>query len=372
MTAERWTVRTTVGAGACVRAEIDGSPVEVHCTDLPLLASPEAWCTAFALPAARAGAVLAVDEPVDARWLAGARRNATEAATWWGGGPLHLEASRARRRRRTGTRAGHEQRDRDLAGAATALCFTGGVDSFHTLLADVTRPTHLLFVIGFDVDLDDAERARSVEAAVRDTADRCGLGAVIVRTDLRHHPRFAALSWEHTHGAALAAVGLLLAPGVRTLVIPPSYAAHRLVPWGSHPELDPRWSVPGRLEVQHADATGTRSDRVRAIAQHPLVHEHLRVCWQNVDRALNCGRCEKCVRTMAMLAAAGSLDRCRTLPDRRHLIGAIDGLAPLAPGTAVMWDDLRSASAASHELSPEEESAIDRLLARSAAATGPD
>ena len=41
---------------------------------------------------------------------------------------------------------------------------------------------------------------------------------------------------------------------------------------------------------------------------------HLRVCWQNPDNAYNCGRCEKCFRTMLDLWVVGALDRCDTLP----------------------------------------------------------
>jgi len=38
----------------------------------------------------------------------------------------------------------------------------------------------------------------------------------------------------------------------------------------------------------------------------------LRVCWQNKELAYNCGRCEKCLRTMIALHLAGALSRCRT------------------------------------------------------------
>src|SRR5262249_59102310 len=40
----------------------------------------------------------------------------------------------------------------------------------------------------------------------------------------------------------------------------------------------------------------------------------LRVCWENPDGAYNCGRCEKCLRTMINLLIAGALDRCPTFP----------------------------------------------------------
>jgi hypothetical protein len=48
---------------------------------------------------------------------------------------------------------------------------------------------------------------------------------------------------------------------------------------------------------------------VLAIAEDPVAHVTLRVCWLNPDQSNNCGRCEKCLRTMTSLAAAGVLSR---------------------------------------------------------------
>ena len=244
----------------------------------------------------------------------------------------------------------------------TGLCFTGGVDSFFSLLRREHRPTCLVYVVGFDVHVEDHDRAADVVRLVRAVATDRRTPALIVRTNLRDHPRFASISWEHTHGAALAAVGHLLSATISALVIPPSYAADRLVPWGSRPDLDAGWSVPGRLDVVHGDASGRRIDRVLAIAPDPLVHRYLRVCWQNVGTERNCGRCEKCVRTMTMLAAAGVLDECDGFPDRAELPGRIDGLDHLSTGIVPLWVDLVPLG-----LEPAEQQAIEDLLARSSA-----
>jgi hypothetical protein len=59
----------------------------------------------------------------------------------------------------------------------------------------------------------------------------------------------------------------------------------------------------------------------------------LRVCLQDLDSGLNCGRCEKCLRTMIALKALGCLDDCPTLPheiDLRAMRGvALHYEAPL-------------------------------------------
>lgn len=352
----RWPVEGHQVGPSRVEVDVDGHRSWVECHDAPLRDVPEAWGTAFALPASRAGAGLTFSTPIDPRWAAGARRNVADAASWWGGDPEPAWVAPA-----PGPRARLRRLVRRPA-PGRALCFTGGADSFFSLLRGAHRPTALLYVVGFDVPLDDAARVDDVVGLVRTVAAETAIPAVIVRTDLLANPRFSSISWEHTHGAALAAVGHLLAPTIGTVVIPPSYADDRLIPWGSRPDLDPRWSVPGRLAVEHGDASGHRLDRVRAIAQEPLVQRHLRVCWQNVGTDRNCGRCEKCVRTMAMLAGSGVLDRCETFPERGALPARIDAIETVPAGLVPMWADLLAI-----DLAPEERAAVEALVERSSA-----
>jgi hypothetical protein len=364
--AETWTITSRNAGSRRVEAVVDGVAVTVTSDKLPLADVPEAWITAFSLAAARAEARLAVDRTVDPTWRAAADANVATTSGWWGGAPhLALDApepaDRAawRRRIRPRPKRGHPKSNRSTG---RALCFTGGVDSFFSLLRDRHGPSHLLYVVGFDVDLDDTERADRVVALVHEVARARRLTPLIVRTDLRAHPRFASISWEQTHGAAIAAIGLLLSPSIGAVTIPPSYASDRLIPWGSRPDLDPRWSVPGRTEIEHGDATERRLDRVAAIAHDPLAQQHLRVCWQNDGSALNCGRCEKCLRTMAMLAGVGVLDDCRTFPPRSELPERLAALDGLSAGHVPMWQDLLAI-----ELRAEERAAVEALIERSSA-----
>lgn len=344
-------METVTSRGSEVAVVADGSPVSMVSDDAELDGVAEVWGTALCLPAARAGAALALPGPVDPRWRSGAEANVAQAAAWWGGRP-DLELVPV-----GGTLPATEPGDE---APGRALCFTGGVDSFFSLLVSDHRPSHLLFVAGYDVEVADEGRMAQVQATLGDVAGALGVETMVVRSDLRSHPGFASVVWGHTHGAALAAVGHALHRSIGTLVIPPSYARSRLIPWGSRPDVDPRWSVPGRLRVEHGDASGRRLDRVLAIADHPLVHRHLRVCWQNVDGALNCGRCEKCLRTMVMLAGADQLQRCATFPDRGELPGLLSGLAALEPDHLEMWSDLPGLA-----LRADEQVAVEGLLARS-------
>lgn len=291
----------------------------------------EAVLTAFVPAALAAGAQLATDRPVDPGWLEGVGRASALMASWWAHAPT------APIRAPAGVAAAAKS---ERAGGV-GLCFTGGVDSFWALLRGGHHPSHLVYVIGYDVDRRDVERVRGQVAAVRAVAADRGLSPIVARTDLRQHHQAAAVGWERLHGAALAAVGHLLADVIGRLVIPPSYARGRLIPWGSRPDLDPHWSLPGVVDVEHSATDLPRLRRVQAIGPDPLVHQHLRVCWEHLTNDANCGRCEKCVRTMVMLATVDQLRRCRTFPDdTADLPELIRAVAPLPKEHVGKWRDV--------------------------------
>lgn len=78
--------------------------------------------------------------------------------------------------------------------------------------------------------------------------------------------------------------------------------------WGSHERTDSLWSS-DRLLVVHDGADASRVEKLRALAGEPLVHAHLRVCWENRAPAGNCSACDKCVSTMAIAAACAEPER---------------------------------------------------------------
>ena len=175
-----------------------------------------------------------------------------------------------------------------------------------------------------------------------------GLAAVLIRTNLREHPlwrrkrwawrrwrwrRLRVARWERVHGGALAAAGHLLRPALRELRIAASYPLAFDRPFGSHWRLDPLWSSRA-LRVAHVGAEKWRTQKLLDLADEPLVRRHLRVCWRNLAPAGNCGRCEKCIRTMLILEGAGRLDRFPVFPSPAGLAREIDRLPSL--GTDLM------------------------------------
>jgi len=208
--------------------------------------------------------------------------------------------------------------ERGPRGERVGAFFSGGVDSFYAALRYREQIDDLIFVHGFDIPLSghQALRRQASEMA-REVADALGKDLVEVEADIRPFSnRF--VGWGKYHGSALAAIGLLMQPRYRTILVPSSMSYDGLYQWGSHPLVDPLWSTES-TEFRTVGEEARRSERVELIAGSDLAMRWLRVCLQNPNGAYNCGRCEKCLRTMINLRTAGAEGRCRTLPDRIDL-----------------------------------------------------
>ena len=68
--------------------------------------------------------------------------------------------------------------------------------------------------------------------------------------------------------------------------------------------MDPCFSTE-RVAIIHEGIIFSRLDKVRDLATWPVAIENLRVCSTIVPGYLNCGFCEKCVRTKLELMAVG-------------------------------------------------------------------
>ncbi|HEV8004184.1 MAG TPA: hypothetical protein VGP63_30245 [Planctomycetaceae bacterium] len=197
----------------------------------------------------------------------------------------------------------------------TGLFFSGGVDSFFSLLRHREEITHLIFLRGFNVKqkqvVDDA-----VLPAIRAAAARMNKTLVEVSTNIREFSD-GIVDWAlDYHGAALAAVAQLLAPTLNKVYVASTHSERDTFRWGSHLFLDPLYSTE-TLSLIHDGANATRVEKVAAIANDRLVQQTLRVC--NKAGASNCGRCEKCLRTMINLRVAGALEQVVTFDRQLRL-----------------------------------------------------
>ena len=202
----------------------------------------------------------------------------------------------------------------DTVSPVAAACFSGGVDSFHTVMTHRQRLDALLYVDGLDmVDPDPAFR-RMVHARIVEAADEVGLPLLVATTNVREYATPFAAWAEHFHAMALATVGHAISGGLGELLIPADRSYSTAIPWANHPMTTPLYSSEA-VRFTPSGWEGTRADRVMAIASYPPALRHLRVCWRNPESAYNCGRCEEGVRTKLGLDLAGALDAAVTLDD---------------------------------------------------------
>jgi hypothetical protein len=123
--------------------------------------------------------------------------------------------------------------------------------------------------------------------------------------------------------------------------------------------VDQLWSTE-QLEIVDVGGRYNRVERVRKIADHPLVQRSLRVCWENPDSAYNCGRCRKCLQTMLTLEVFGKLDRVSTFPELD-----LDAVARVEIANEVglsYWEDLLDAARATGRA--DLEGAVEPVIAR--------
>jgi hypothetical protein len=201
----------------------------------------------------------------------------------------------------------------------TATFFTGGVDSFFTLLRHQHDLDAAIYVDGFDVPLSHPQMLDRVHDELAQIGRRLDLTMLAMRSTVRE-PASVRADWGLIgHGHALGSTALVLGSLGYTRVLIPSTASYdTLTPWGSHPLLDHLWSTEA-TQVIHDGAAHDRGAKVASISTHDAVRHHLRVCWERFD-ALNCSQCEKCLRTMSLLLAVGALDDVTTFRPPRSLV----------------------------------------------------
>ncbi len=201
----------------------------------------------------------------------------------------------------------------------TATFFSGGVDSFYTYLkhkkdaVTANRVDGLILVNGFDVDRRNKQLWNRTLKSIKAIAEAERIELVAVKTNIQGLAD-PILSWDYCHGGCLAAVGLSLRATFRRIYIPSTHSVDEQIPWGSNLALDRHWSSESTTFV-HDGTEATRINKVTSeIAQSPLALEHLRVCYENENGTYNCGKCDKCLRTMINLYAAGALEKASTFP----------------------------------------------------------
>ena len=328
-----------------ISATVMGTEVWFESPDVELCPSAEAFASAFLIPSLHIAEALEIDQPLDPVWLSNIKNILPLASEWWGYSeilPRTLVMSPST----------------ETASDKIGLSFSGGADSFFSLLRYPGKIDYLVFIQGFDMRWDDDSRLEAYMESLKRVALQVGAITIVVRTNIRQHPLLEGISWDVAHGGVLAAIGHLLGGTIGNFIISSSIAKGRDKPWGSHWKIDPYWSSSG-LDIIHFGDEHQRNEKLIMIASEPLVRSNLRVCWENRTNSGNCSICEKCVRTRITLTMAGELENYPVFKGPESLVEDIDNI-PCSSSKMVLY----TKAAKDERLSPELRRAIRALIRR--------
>lgn len=199
--------------------------------------------------------------------------------------------------------------------------FSGGVDSFDTLIRHQKEMPVLLSLWGADLTLQDECGWLNVKQRMSHTAQEFGILGLTAKSGFRDFLNYDILgkkikeskdNWWHgfQHGIGIishsAPVAYMLKK--KNVYLASSYTEQErpFLTCASAPSIDNKVKFFG-CKIWHDGYEYTRQEKIAHILQYTVEHEYkvfLRVCWEKTD-GLNCCQCEKCFRTLSAIYAEG-------------------------------------------------------------------
>jgi hypothetical protein len=299
-----------------IQISVNDEDLWYESSDAELLPKVEGFLSALLLPAMTHGLDISVDYPVNPTWLHNAEILMRIYQDWWGLTPVRIQAR------------GQTEPLQFSPGNKTALFFSGGVDSFYNLVNEHCPVDYLVFVHLYDRSIQSENKLSKLVDWHRHSAEAFNKKYVLIRTNLREHSAYTEVNWEKSHGGALAAAGHFLNSCCGRIIISSSFPYVYTKPWGTHWETDPLWSD-GNIEILHIGAEYWRTEKLNRICENTIIQKHLRVCFNIHSDQLNCCACEKCVRTMLILAQQGVLHQFTSFATELPLHETVENLGSI-------------------------------------------
>jgi hypothetical protein len=202
------------------------------------------------------------------------------------------------------------------------IFFSGGIDSLASLRMNrlnfpFEHPGSIkdgLLVYGLEVDQPQA--FEYVVTSLSDIAQDASITLIPIHTNIRYLDDDWVFYRDEFQGAILSAIAHAFRQRLTTVSIAATFDIANLGPWGSHPLLDPNYST-SDIRIRHDGVAFSRLAKTRLVAGWDVGLQHLRVCNKiqyYSPNTLNCGVCEKCIRTMLALLVLGVLDKTNAFP----------------------------------------------------------
>lgn len=202
-----------------------------------------------------------------------------------------------------------------------ALFFSGGLDSFSTLINHINEKPELVTIWGSDVMLDDEQGWQNVKNHVESVKKQFEIKGNFIKSNFRTFIKESALSnlvyekvndgWWHAfqHGIAIITQTAPIAycDKLDKVYIASSYSEkNRAITCASDPSID-NFVKFASCSVFHDQYDHSRMEKMKSLinyARRTGNYPQLRVCW--ISRGgKNCCKCEKCYRTIYEIIACG-------------------------------------------------------------------
>jgi hypothetical protein len=211
------------------------------------------------------------------------------------------------------------KKPKKLLNNKSLASFTLGVDSFYTLISNLNNKEldTLIFIIGFDLNLDNNELIDKTIENIKKVGLIYNKEIIICKTNLRDNikknklNKYNGFDWgKYLHGVAIFCIIYLLSNNFNKFYLPSSHIKRKYI-WGSTFEIDYNYSS-SFLEII-TDGYKTRNSKIEYLLRTDLRFlDYLRVCWENPNQEYNCGKCEKCLRTLLIIKKTGYINLAKT------------------------------------------------------------
>jgi hypothetical protein len=212
---------------------------------------------------------------------------------------------------------------RGTSASTSVVAFSGGVDSAFSAWSNAggrVRPDRGLrgavMMHGGDVPLDDETGFRNAAARSRRMVESVGIDFCEVATNAWTLP----VPVPHFTGVGVAATLHTLGAGYGAGLIP-STASYADIPVRLNTTPVSDWLLgSSAFEVVHDGARYNRFEKLAFLVEWPEALGSLRVCLRDPSHHRNCGRCHKCMMTIAGFRILGVRPPCfERLPDADDL-----------------------------------------------------
>jgi hypothetical protein len=248
-----------------------------------------------------------------------------------------------------------EPYDGEIAGRKSACFYSGGIDSLANILQnhDTFSKSHLFRykfgLLVYGLDIGDPNRVNAEDLfqnailSQKVFADSVGLELIPIWTNIRDIEPDGHFYEEMHFACLLAGLAHALCKSIFRCSISADNTPEYMEKWGSHIALNSLLDS-SCLTMTTECSNLDRTDKVGLVAGNSVALSSLRVCYftNNLEvNFLNCGRCEKCMRTKLALLAHGKLASCSVFPNHRIDVNRIYSVdATRFPGNEFYNDNL--------------------------------